>query len=221
MSELLRPSVAASGRIAVTERLIRLLSSDRVLELGAGDYSFDYCQANGPGKKWVRVDFAEPCDLICDLNSPQVQIPLPDCFFDCIVCTEVIEHVLWPQSLLQECHRVLTSGGTLLVSVPNCVSLSYRVAWMLGRIPSCAACGNLPVGLGPTAYARENSHTIGGHVTDYDSRRLCRLLEYCGFQVDSMRGSGIFWHRQLLPPWFVPANLASNLIVTCTKRKCP
>jgi SAM-dependent methyltransferase len=203
----------------VTERLVRAVSPRRVLELGAGDYSFDYCQAEGPGRAWVKVDFAEPCDVLCDLNAPEVAIPLDDCSFDLIICTEVLEHVLWPQALLRECHRLLRPGRVLVVSVPNCVSLTYRVAWILGKVPSCAACGNLPIGLGSTPYVQPNGHTVGGHVADYNPQRLRLLVEHGGFRVDSVCGSGVFWHRQLLPHWLVPTALASNVIAVCTKQQ--
>jgi SAM-dependent methyltransferase len=216
---LLRQTVAPSGRLRVTEKIIRRLSPRHVLELGAGDYSFDYCQAYGSARSWTKVDLAEPCDIICDLNSQGVILPVEDRAIDCVVCTEVIEHLLWPQSLLLECHRVLMPNGVLLVSVPNCVSLSYRIAWMLGRIPSCAACGNLPEAIGPTVYLQQDGDLIAGHVIDFNTRRLRLLLESCGFQVDSIKSSGIFWHRQMLPPWLVPAGFASNLIATCRKPK--
>lgn len=39
--------------------------------------------------------------------------------FDAIICTEVLEHLPDPASLLRKFHKLLQPGGTLIVSVPN------------------------------------------------------------------------------------------------------
>jgi len=44
-----RHEVFRSDRIRVTERLITSCKAVRVLEIGAGDYSFDYLRLSGGG----------------------------------------------------------------------------------------------------------------------------------------------------------------------------
>ena len=39
--------------------------------------------------------------------------------FDFILCTEVMEHVLGPDELMTEMHRVLTASGRLLITLPS------------------------------------------------------------------------------------------------------
>jgi len=155
--------------------------------------------------------------VVCELNGDQLVLPFEDGSFDLIICTEVLEHLLWPHRLLQEARRVLSPRGCILISVPNCASLSYRMAWLLGRIPSCAASGNLPPELGSTAYLQPDGSTIGGHVIDFTLQRTRNLLTYSGFKVVREKGCGIIWHRQLLPAWLVPVSLSSNII--CLARK--
>jgi SAM-dependent methyltransferase len=46
------------------------------------------------------------------------QIPFQSETFDAILCTEVLEHVLDYQTLVNEMHRVLRPGGIILVTVP-------------------------------------------------------------------------------------------------------
>lgn len=206
-----RRKVLRTDRIKVTERLIAQCGVGNVLEIGAGDYSFDYLADPFKGS-WIKVDFAQPCDVVCDLNSQKVKLPFDDGTFELVVCTQVLEHLLWPHSLLSELQRVLVPGGKLLVSVPNCVSITYRLAWLLGRIPSCAASGNLPPEHGSTAYRQHDGATVGGHVIDFNVSRFERLLSSCRFRVLVGKGSGVIWHRQILPAWSVPLGLSSNII---------
>lgn len=61
-----------------------------------------------------------------DLNKPV--LPFEDASFDVLVCTAVLEHLLYPHKLLQEMARVLTDEGRALVSVPNDRGLSSIVS---------------------------------------------------------------------------------------------
>jgi SAM-dependent methyltransferase len=209
-----RHTILQSDRIRVTEHILRKLAPRRVLELGAGDCSFQ--SAIRRKAEWITADFDKPCDAVCDFNTEHPKLPFADSSFDLAICTEVIEHLLWPQGLLAEIRRVLSPAGHLLVSVPNCVSATYRVAWVLGKIPSCAACGNLPAQIGPTVYERD-SGTIAGHVVDFSKPRLAALLDYAGFEPVAMQGSGLIRKRQIVPHWIVPVSWASNII--CLARK--
>lgn len=209
--------VPRSGRIVATERILKQITARRVIELGAGDFSFDYLRSRLKCDEWLKADCSPPADIICDFNRPDLQLPLTDGSCGAVIVTEVLEHLLWPQDVLREARRVLSHDGYLVVSVPNVCSASYRFAWLLGRIPSCSACGNLPAALGPTVYESEDGQLLAGHVIDFNLSRLRRLLEYAGFSCAHVSGSGVFWHRQVLPHWLVPATLASNLIVLCRK----
>lgn len=55
---------------------------------------------------------------------------LPDCSFDLIVCTEVLEHTLQPFGAAAELRRLLRPGGHLFVSVP----FNFRIH---GPLPDC------------------------------------------------------------------------------------
>lgn len=212
-----RPRVFYRDRIKVTENIINKLVFNHVLEIGAGDYSFDYMKS-GADVSWIKSDFCMPTDIVCDFNSQACGLPFDDNAFDLIICTEVLEHLLWPQALLKELLRLLCAKGTLLVSIPNIVSLTYRIAWMLGRIPSCAASGNLPNGFHKTAYEKDGS-ILGGHVIDFNLDRIVNLLSDAGFIHKQIKGSGIIWHKQLIPYWLVPARFASNIIILAEKNE--
>lgn len=46
------------------------------------------------------------------------EAPFPNNAFDCVLCTEVLEHVESPEKVIQECSRVLVKDGILLLSIP-------------------------------------------------------------------------------------------------------
>ncbi|MBU2546875.1 MAG: class I SAM-dependent methyltransferase [Proteobacteria bacterium] len=55
---------------------------------------------------------------------------IEDGAFDCIVCTEVLEHTLQPFDAMAELHRMLAEGGLLFLSVP----FNFRIH---GPLPDC------------------------------------------------------------------------------------
>jgi len=57
----------------------------------------------------------------------------PDCGFDAITVSHVIEHVIAPSDLLRQCHRLLKPGGKLVVVTPNIWSIGHSefgASWM-------------------------------------------------------------------------------------------
>lgn len=214
---VLRHNVDRTLRIIETEKLIVRNNPVSVLEVGAGDYSFDYLASQiNSNIQWHKLDFAPPCDFMVDVNVENIKLPLEDKSYDMVIITEVLEHLLWPQSVLVELYRVLKDGGILIGSVPNVVSLSYRIKWLFGSIPSCAASGNMPEGLSLTAYHNEGK-IIAGHVIDFDKKRLEQLLVYTSFSKVQFRKSGLYWGFQILPAFLTPVTLGSNLLFEAKK----
>lgn len=53
-------------------------------------------------------------------------VPFEANFFDLVVCIEVIEHVSFPKTFVQEIHQLLRNGGMVYLSTPNFNSLLRR-----------------------------------------------------------------------------------------------
>jgi SAM-dependent methyltransferase len=69
-------------------------------------------------------------------------LPYGDGTFDRALCLDVLEHLTFDEQAvaIRELHRVLRSGGELLVSVPNLAHLQSRVHFLLqGRLIRTAA----------------------------------------------------------------------------------
>ncbi len=53
------------------------------------------------------------------IGDAEEDLPFSNNYFDTVVCTEVLEHLLDPRKALKNIYRILKPGGLLLVSVPN------------------------------------------------------------------------------------------------------
>ncbi len=66
--------------------------------------------------RWVVVnrDPAAAPHVLCDVAA----VPLQDAIADCVLCTEVLEHVPDPAACVREAARLLPRGGVMVASVP-------------------------------------------------------------------------------------------------------
>ena len=133
------------GKLVMIDQLIRpyLKTNSRLLEIGCGAGNL-LLQAAVRGSYPVALDLARqaltfvcsrlreaqsgseaPRDFMC-LQSVGELLPLADGSFECILLSEVIEHLEAPQISIKEAARVLRPGGRLLVTTPN-----YRSLWPL------------------------------------------------------------------------------------------
>jgi SAM-dependent methyltransferase len=67
-------------------------------------------------RRYLAVDL-RPTPLV-NIVARGEQIPLASAQFDLVICTQVLEYIPEPGAVIAEIHRVLKSGGCLLLSVP-------------------------------------------------------------------------------------------------------
>lgn len=87
-----------------------------VLNAGCGDRDITSLLIKNHANKVDNCDIQSsiPGAFICDLTN----IPKPDKYYDSILCNAVLEHVPYPEKVMEEFKRLLTPGGSLVVSVP-------------------------------------------------------------------------------------------------------
>jgi SAM-dependent methyltransferase len=69
-----------------------------------------------PGLRYVTTDADPEQDV--DLRLDITAIELPDCAFDAVVCSHVLEHVADDAAAIGELRRITAPGGFVLVMVP-------------------------------------------------------------------------------------------------------
>jgi len=52
-------------------------------------------------------------------NIEEIELDLPENYFDVIICGDVIEHLIDPWNVLRKLHKHLKNNGVLIVSIPN------------------------------------------------------------------------------------------------------
>jgi SAM-dependent methyltransferase len=96
----------------------RLPAGSKVLDAGAGDAPyrllFAHCEYRTQDWPGTVHSGGREADIVADLHA----LPPAVRGFDCVVCTEVLEHVAEPARVLAGLHRALVPGGRLLVTVP-------------------------------------------------------------------------------------------------------
>jgi ubiquinone/menaquinone biosynthesis C-methylase UbiE len=96
-------------------------SEGNLLDLGCGDSPYRFL-VNEQTTKYHGIDIHESSkfDYVRSdiFHFDGQKIPFEDKYFDIIICTEVLEHVLEYQTLTNEVYRVLKPGGSALFSIP-------------------------------------------------------------------------------------------------------
>jgi len=112
----------------------------RILEVGCGDGAFAEYLGAARGCRVVAVDVSEAAVALARARGVDahrrdvIREPFARDEFDCVVASEVLEHLALPEELVG---ALRPSAPRLLVSVPNTAYVFYRVGLgVLGRFPT-------------------------------------------------------------------------------------
>lgn len=143
-----------------------------LLDLGGAD----------PGKgAWTSVDMTRQCDIYWDLRLP---IPLPSGSVSKIYSSHLFEHLTYEQgqALLRESVRLLKSGGTFSICVPNArIYIEHYLG--INPVPT-EYFGWEPAFNGTTAIDAINyvAYMDGEHKYMFDQENLLHILTSAGFE---------------------------------------
>lgn len=120
----------------VRKQLLSIPRGQSILDAGAGELKYKkYCKH----LKYVSQDFGEykgkkataglnpkswdtsKVDIISDI----LNIPVKNNSFDNVLCSEVLEHIPYPELAIKELSRVLKKGGKLILTAPFCAQTHF------------------------------------------------------------------------------------------------
>ena len=111
----------------------------------------------------LRIDY---------FNFERDSSPYEDEYFDCVVCSEVLEHLtIDPMMMMSQINRSLKVGGRLIMSTPNVASIEALHSILIGGNP----------------YMYPPFYKSGGtnrHNREYTCFEVRRLLRASGFEVE-------------------------------------
>ncbi|MCJ7547298.1 MAG: class I SAM-dependent methyltransferase [Deltaproteobacteria bacterium] len=138
--------------------------------------------------------------LVADVTA----LPFKDNAFDCVICSEVLEHVPRQDAAVHEATRVVKQGKDLVISVPR--YLPERICWALSA-----------------DYHKANN----GHIRIYKKKELIELLEAAGLKKWALHSAHSFhtpywWLKCLVGPERTDSrlvNLYHRFLVWCIMKR--
>lgn len=124
----------------------------RILGVDVDRVALDQARARLPQSEFMEMD------LLGDWHE------IGDRKFDVILCSEVLEHVYFPERVVSKVAEHLNPGGVFIGSVPNAFFIKHRLRYLFGKR------AGTPLE-DPT------------HITQFDAGLLKRILERVGKDV--------------------------------------
>jgi len=178
--------------------LISKLYDQDVLDIGCGCGVISKELLNNENRVW-GLDFSETAVKKAKgkgVNAVKCDIEKTFHFkrkFDCIIMFDILEHVLDPIGLLDRSYNLLKDDGVLLITIPNDMSLAYKLSALLG------------ISFQEKIYYNNN---FAEHHTIFSERLAKIILDKSKFSNFNITKSKFVW-KYLCSP---------NIIISC--RKC-
>jgi SAM-dependent methyltransferase len=143
-------------------------------------------------------------------------LPVKSGSVDVVIMSEVIEHLVDTDSAIEEAHRVLKPGGSLLLSTPNLAAWYNRGLLALGIQPVFSEVSLRSV------FGRPGSQ-VAGHLHIFTRRALVEILAANGLEVLRVRGARYHDVPALLRPLdrlFCYWPSAASILLVQARRAC-
>ncbi|MDA0633316.1 class I SAM-dependent methyltransferase [Nonomuraea sp. MCN248] len=157
---------AGGGRIVGGDRLLSVLGPRRVVYV-----DFDPA-ALGPVK-------LQQHRRVC--SDAAATLPFRDATVCAVVLGELIEHIYDTRRLLEECHRILTPGGVVVLTTPNLAALQDRVRFIEGRSPR---------------HVNPLHRYLWLHIRPFTATSLRDTLEATGFETIDLESNFVVWRKK-------------------------
>ena len=135
-----------------------------------------------------------------NLNSNPNEISKIKNKYDCIICADVLEHLINPELVLSLLKKKLAKQGVLIISVPNIAFLKQRMEILGGKFD----------------YNPNGGIMDETHIRFFTAKSLQALCGRCGFEIKSFYGYSLvknkFFFLRYLAKWW-PKSFAIQFLV--------
>ncbi len=168
--------------------------AQRILEIGCGSGEFGAALKRQRKAVVIGVELIEAAaetarqhlDRVITADVQHQELDLREQSFDCLVCNDVLEHLVDPWTVLGRLRRFVKPDGWLVTSIPN-----IRHHKVVRRL------------LWPGEWKYEESGILDRtHLRFFTQRSARELVESAGFRV--IREQGL--HRSSFPVWLRAVN---------------
>jgi SAM-dependent methyltransferase len=203
--------IRSSSHRATNAKVFELITGQdirrkRVLDIGAGkghmvQHLGDHVRSLGG----VPAEVLSACDLFpefflyeevpCERMEFVHELPYASESFDIVYAIEVIEHLKNPYDFIHEMHRTVKPGGMAIITTPNILNLSSRLAYLFTGF----------FGLfGPLSLDPGDARRQWGHIMPLSAYYLAHGMRAAGFSstefhADRMKRSALFLSLLFLP----------------------
>ena len=138
----------------------------RVLDAGCGSSLIVQSLNNAIGMdyNYAKLRFLRRHEIPL-VNGSAFALPFKDESFDCVISSQVIEHIPYDESVFSEMCRVLRTGGRLILGTPDYATIGWRIIEPIYGF------------LMPGGYKDE-------HITHYTLERLREILARHGIAIE-------------------------------------
>lgn len=165
----------------------------RILDVGCGDgFATSVAAHRNRAHHFVGLDWSAPSLAQASRRGLTVlragldaRLPIRSDSVDVVVMSEVIEHLVDTDSAVEEAHRVLKPGGSLLLSTPNLAAWYNRGLLALGIQPVFSEVSLRSV------FGRPGSQ-VAGHLHMFTRRALVEFL--AAYRLQTVRVTGARYH---------------------------
>jgi len=113
-------------------------------------------------------------DPFYEKSNSNIQIPYDDEFFDAVIATEILEHLISPLEMIGEAARILKRGGLFVITTPNVSHIGAVIKLFMGR-SNYERLDRSPM------YLQDDNWR--GHIRYYDKKELKTLFYRAGLEL--------------------------------------
>ncbi len=106
-----------------------------LLDIGGTKHYRSILQEVFPNAEIVILNVDHNVESTPSIRADATRLPFKDATWDLITSFDTLEHLIYPDTFLRDCFRILKNGGSFILSTPNLAAFLSRVVFPLGYTP--------------------------------------------------------------------------------------